>query len=489
MSGTVALPVWIVAVLVLAAALAVVDRLLIPSVRWFIRRRANVVIEEIGRRLHLEMRPFALTKREVLVDRLMYDPKILEAAGSRAREDGTPRDVVMARVERYAREIVPAFNAYAYFRIGYWLARNAARVLYRVRVAVADAAGLAAVDPKSSVVFVMNHRSNMDYVLVAYLAATRTALSYAVGEWARIWPLQTLVRSLGAYFIRRDSKDPLYRLVLERYVAMATEGGVVQAVFPEGGLTRDGALRPPKFGLLDYMTRSFDPGGERDIVFIPVGINYDRTLEDRSQLLALAKDAPKRSLAFAATTALKFIARNLVLMARGRWYRFGYACVNFGSPVSMKAYCRERGFDFRTLDRDDRFRRVEALAGRLLDAVGRVIPVLPVSLVATAFLDFGKQRAGLLDLKAEVHGLIRSLRERGAHVHVPRGDEDYAVEVGLRMLSLRRLVADEGGLYVARPEEVPLLRYYANSIRHLLPAPPSRHRPERGPDLHAPATS
>ena len=57
-------------------------------------------------------------------------------------------------------------------------------------------------------VFVVNHRSNMDYVLVAYLAAERTALSYAVGEWAQVWPLQTLIRSMGAYFIRRNSKDP-----------------------------------------------------------------------------------------------------------------------------------------------------------------------------------------------------------------------------------------------------------------------------------------
>ena len=36
----------------------------------------------------------------------------------------------------------------------------------------------------------MNHRSNMDYILAAYLAADQAALSYAVGEWARIWPLR-----------------------------------------------------------------------------------------------------------------------------------------------------------------------------------------------------------------------------------------------------------------------------------------------------------
>ena len=349
MSGNIILPVWLAVALFLLAAWAAIDRLLIPSVRWFLRRRVNLVLEEIGKRLDLEIRPFSLTKRQVLIDRLLYDPKILEAAEAHTKEKGIPRNIAMAEVERFAKEIVPSFNAYIYFRIGYWLAKKTASILYRVRVGYTDEAGLAAVDPKSSVVFVMNHRSNMDYVLVAYLAATRTALSYAVGEWARIWPLQTLIRAMGAYFIRRDSGNPLYRVVLERYVAMATEGGVVQAIFPEGGLTRDGALRPPKLGLLDYMTRSFHPDGSRDIVFIPVGINYDRTFEDRSQLISLDREAPRKNLLFVIGITLKFFLHNLFLVLRGRWYRFGYACVNFGTPLSMKGYCRRLGMDWRTL--------------------------------------------------------------------------------------------------------------------------------------------
>src|SRR6202043_1083599 len=164
--------------------------------------------------------------------------------------------------------------------------------LYRVRLAASDQAALATVTPDSTVVFLMNHRSNMDYVLVAYLASDRTALSYAVGEWARIWPLQTLIRATGAYFVRRNSRDPLYRRVLERYIQMATAAGVTQAVYPEGGLTRDGRLRPPKLGLLGYMLRTFDPDGERDLAFIPVGINYDRTPEGRTPLLDASPAAP-----------------------------------------------------------------------------------------------------------------------------------------------------------------------------------------------------
>ena len=42
------------------------------------------------------------------------------------------------------------------------------------------------------------------------------------------------------------------------------------------------------------MVRSFDPAGERDIVFIPVGINYDRTFEDRSFLRELDPEAARR---------------------------------------------------------------------------------------------------------------------------------------------------------------------------------------------------
>ncbi|MET0618776.1 MAG: 1-acyl-sn-glycerol-3-phosphate acyltransferase, partial [Thermoanaerobaculia bacterium] len=284
MSGTVSLPVWFAVLLGILAAWAALDRLLIPSVRWVLRRRVNRVLDEINTRLKIRIAPFELTKRDVLIDRLLYDPQVQQAAEAEAREKGMPREVVMERIRRYAHEIVPAFNAYAYFRVGYWIARNLARSLYRVRLGYEDEEGLAAIPPSATVVFLINHRSNMDYILVSYLAAEKAALSYAVGEWARIWPLQTLIRAMGAYFVRRNSKDPLYRKVLERYVGMATAGGVTQAVFPEGGLSRDGKLRPPKLGILDYMIRAFDPAGDRDIVFVPVGINYDRTFEDRSLL-------------------------------------------------------------------------------------------------------------------------------------------------------------------------------------------------------------
>jgi glycerol-3-phosphate O-acyltransferase len=474
MTRLVTLPLWLVAVVFLLAAWAALDRLLMPGVRWYLRRRVNRVIDELNTRLRLEIPVFHRTRRQVLIDRLVYDPKVVQAVDDAARELGVPRAVLAARVKRYAREIVPAFNAYFYFRIGYWISKRVARFLYRVRLGFADEAGLAAVAPGSTVVFLMNHRSNMDYVLVAYLAADQTALSYAVGEWARIWPLQTLIRSTGAYFVRRSSGDPLYRRVLERYIHMATSAGVTQAVYPEGGLSRDGLLRQPKLGVLDYMLRSFDPfHGERDLVFIPVGINYDRVLEDRTLLLDLDPDRPRRGPYFAAATTLRFILHNLLLMLRSRWHRFGYACVNFGSPLSMRRYLGERGLDLRYLSKEERSVHLQTLGRELMAAIGVVIPVLPVPLVAAVLTAAGEPLSEL-ELKVRAHRLMTELEAGGAHVYIPRQDQDYAIEAGLRMLTQRHLVEERDGLYVAKAEEMRVLRYYANSIGHLVdrPLPP-----------------
>ena len=462
----VSLPIWL-AILAGALALwALVGHFVLPGARWILRRRVNRVLEEVESRLKIRIPPFKLTRREVLIERLEDDPQVQEAAQAEERVAGATPSSVRRRIETYAREIVPQFNAYLYFRLGYRIARWFVRLLYRVRLGYSDEAGLAALDPNSTVVFLINHRSNMDYVLVSYLAAEKAALSYAVGEWARIWPLQTLIRSMGAYFVRRNSKDPLYRKVLERYVAMATAAGVTQAVFPEGGLSREGTLRKPRLGILDYIVRAFDPAGH-DVAFVPVGINYDRVFEDRSFLLELDGTGPKPKTAGAAANAVRFVLRNVLLMARNRWHRFGYACVNFGSPVSLAAYARSHGVDFRALSKEERFARVETLGDDLMATIARVIPVVPVPLVATAFVRDPDRARTELELKAEVLASMEDLARRGAHVYLPRKDQDYAIAVGLRMLTLRHLVDEKDGLFTARREELPLLIYYANTIGHL----------------------
>ncbi len=465
---SVSLPVWLLLLLGLFAAWAAIEHIVLPALRWLMRRRIEAVLQELGPRLQLELPPLKLARREVLIERLRHDERVRQAVEDEVRRSGEPLKRVQARAEGYAREIVPSFNAYLYFRLGYWLARAIAKSLYRVRLGFADEQGLAGIEPKATVVFVINHRSNFDYVLVAFLAAERAALSYAVGEWARVWPLEMLIRSMGAYFVRRDSGDPLYRVVLQRYVQMATDAGLTQAVFPEGGLSVDGRMRSPKLGLIDYMVRGFDPEGPRDVVFIPVGINYDRVLEDRSLLRRHDPAARPVGFARAVSTMLGFALEQALLRARGRWFRFGYACVNFGTPLSLRRHLKATGIDPRTLPQEQRRVQLESLGLLLMDRVKAIVPVLPVAVVAEVFHERGDRPMEALRVKAEAFALTQRLSAAGALIYLPRDDQDYAIEVGLRMLVLRRILLEERGLFTANPAEQKILEYYANSISHFV---------------------
>jgi glycerol-3-phosphate O-acyltransferase len=472
MTDPVVLPLWLAVLLGGLAGWSVLVLLLAPGMRWFLRRRINKMIRHVSTSLSIELPSFKLTRRQVLIERLFHDAKVQAAVIENSRTSGEPLTLVWRRVDRYVREIVPSFNAYIYFRVGYTVSRMIARLLYRVRIGFADEEVLRQVSPKSTLVFVINHRSNMDYILVSFLAAERVTLSYAVGEWARIWGLQQLVRAMGAFFVRRNSGDPLYRTVLARYVQMATEAGVTQAVFPEGGLSIDGKLRAPRFGLLDYMLKGFDERegeGRRDLVFLPVGLNYDRVLEDRTQLLKLHPDAPRPGRFRALATLVSFWGSQLWRAATGRWHRFGYACVNFGAPVSMRAWCREHGLVFRDLPDADRKREVGRVAEHLMTRIGQVIPVLPVSLVASVFAGSAQRQWSELELKSAMRGRMARLQADGAHQYIPRQDQDYAFSVGLRMLVLRRIVIEEDGLFRAADDSTELLAYYANAIAHLAP--------------------
>src|ERR1700694_1836891 len=100
-SGTIELPVWLVGILAALALVGLLDRLLIPSVRWLLRRRLNAAIAELDGRLRLRIQPFKLTRRQSLIDRLLFDPALVRAAEAHCAATGEPRAVAMARIEAY----------------------------------------------------------------------------------------------------------------------------------------------------------------------------------------------------------------------------------------------------------------------------------------------------------------------------------------------------------------------------------------------------
>lgn len=453
MFKTVELPLWLLVLILLFAVVTFASHFLFPSVRWFFRKRAERVVARLNERLERPIQPFKLARRHDMIQRLIYDPQVAEAIAEHVEETGERQDVAFERARRYAREIVPSFSASAYFGVATRLAKWLSRLIYRVRLGHYDEEAIRRIDPDATVVFVMNHRSNMDYVLVTYLAAERSALSYAVGEWARIWPLRGLIKAMGAYFIRRKSRNTLYRRVLARYVQLATEGGVAQAIFPEGGLSLDGRVQEPKLGLLNYIVSDFHPDGPRDVVFVPVAINYDRVMEDR--VLMAAHKRGDRKFGFSILKMLGFVWRQFRFLLSGRYHRFGYAAVSFGNPMSLRAFVTDQGGD------------TGAVGAALMERIRDVLPVLPVPLVANV-LKRARKPLTRQEIESRVAAMINRIQGQAGYVHLPRDSTEYTAEVGLRMLLLRHMAQETPeGVVIAEGQEAPI-DFYANSIAHLL---------------------
>ncbi|WP_377191257.1 1-acyl-sn-glycerol-3-phosphate acyltransferase [Ruegeria meonggei] len=440
MTQTVELPLWLFLLIVVFAAVTLASHFLFPSVRWFFRRRLERAVKRVNQRLQRPIQPFKLARRHDMIQRLIYDPQVGQAVQAHARETGMPEAVAFEQARGYAREIVPSFSAVAYFSIAIRMARMLSNAFYDVRLSHKDEDALKGIDPEATVVFVMNHRSNMDYVLVTYLAARQSALSYAVGEWARVWPLSRLIRAMGAYFIRRKSGSDLYRQVLACYVRHATEAGVTQAMFPEGGLSLTGALGRPKLGLLKYIIDGTSIEG-RDVVFVPVALNYDRVLEDT----ILTKAALGNQRRFRARIGvitwwiLKQIGQRLI----GRYKRFGIASVRYGQPISLNTF---RADHDRNLMTD--------LARELIGRIAAEIPLVPGPAACWLVRD---KREWVED---DLVDLIGKLMRRDG---ISADPGPVPIRAAIDQLVDRRILRRDGGKITLSGQRVDLLDYYAAS--------------------------
>jgi glycerol-3-phosphate O-acyltransferase len=105
---------------------------------------------------------------------------------------------VWSSVDAYVRALVPFFNVNAFDQSGYRVAGWLLILFYKVSVEFAEPRARERLPKDAVIVYVMNHRSNADYVLVSYALAGQVAISYAVGEWARAFPLEHVFKAFGS---------------------------------------------------------------------------------------------------------------------------------------------------------------------------------------------------------------------------------------------------------------------------------------------------
>jgi len=426
------------------------------------------------RRSHGRLDRFKLTRKALIRETLLADETIAIAVKEHAFENSVDEATTWKRVEGYIDEIVPFFNIITYYKIGLVVSRALLNFFYKVSAEYATGPSVVTVPKDAIVIYLMNHRSNADYVLVGYVLSGRVAISYAVGEWARTFPLEYIFKSFGAYFIRRKYREKLYHTVLEQYVQLITRNGVTQGIFLEGGLSRDGKLGKAKIGLLDYVLGvARDPGMRKRLYVVPVAINYDRVLEDRSLLRELdAREGRKRPPLYVQLgEVLRYVWWNMARLVARRWKRYGRAAVVIGDPFPLAPWFdredAQSGGLF-GLERSERLARVQLLSDSVLERIAAIIPVTPVSLACAAIQSFDGDFISHQQLLARMSEMRDVLTELNARVILREGSVEEIFDRAWRMLQMRRILVKIGEGYSVLPANRPLVSYYANSVSHLL---------------------
>lgn len=186
---------------------------------------------------------------------------------------------------------------------------------------------------EKTVVLVPMHRSHLDYLLICselYRAHFIPPL-VAAGINLSFWPAGFLIRSVGAYFVKRNvGKDRLHALMLKRYVSYLVKRGHMQKFFIEGGRSRSGRMRLPKLGLLSILVDAYQKGYKTDISFVPVAVTYENVIEDSifgQENTGRSKDRESLLSLFQAHRIFR--------------KRYGEVVINFGEAISLVEFASQ----------------------------------------------------------------------------------------------------------------------------------------------------
>ncbi len=342
-------------------------------------------------------------------------------------------------------------------RMGRWLTRS-----YEVDVDSSRLQELAELGRRHSLVFLPNHRSYLDpLVLRAATTGHGFPSNYTLGGInLAMWPLSELGKRSGLIFIRRSSRDdPVYPAMLRLYLGFLLRQHANLEWYFEGGRTRTGKLRPPRMGVLRYLVDAFRANGDEsdDTYLVPVSIVYDQ----QHEVSALSREESGGTKAPESLTWLYRFAR-----AQGR--RRGRVHVRFGPPLSLREALADAGSRAET---DDLTEVVPRVAFEVAHRINAATPITPSALVAFGLLDNDGRAMTLAETLGVLEPLVAYVRRRQLPL---TADVDLGRPEGLRK-ALATLVREgvvveyAGGLepvYSIAPGRQHEAAFYRNTVTH-----------------------
>lgn len=365
-------------------------------------------------------------------------------------------DRSLARARYYLREIAATHSPFLIDLIAnliHWVIRQGYRTIHYDPSTMEEIARRGRDHP---LVFLPSHKSNLDRLTLQFLLwENDLPLNHTAGGInMNFFPVGPLVRRTGVFFIRRTFKgNDLYKHVLRSYLDYLIEKRFPLEWYMEGGRSRTGKLRPPRYGLLSWVVESYARSTAEDICLLPVSITYDHIQEVGAYAVEAAGGAKEKE---SFSWALRF-ARNLRR-------RYGDIHVRFARPISVAE--EVKGAD---LSDDDPI-EVQKLAFEVMYRISMVTPITPTALMATVLLAAEGRALDIEAATSRAERVVAYIRRRDLPVTTDLPDSDRAVGLTLAWMAEQGLVGIQSGggrtVYFMTAEQKLKASYYANSVVH-----------------------
>ncbi|MEV6431483.1 glycerol-3-phosphate 1-O-acyltransferase [Nocardia sp. NPDC051463] len=263
----------------------------------------------------------------LVAEEILDSPDFLHRLDVIADQIGASPHEVYGRAEKGLRELVAAQS-----RLVSDLFTQAMRPVHastwKVHTEESGLAGLRTLNRRYPLVFLPSHRSYVDaFVLGDVLARNDFPPNHVIGGAnLSFWPMGPIARRTGTVFIRRSfGDDEVYKAVVEEYFAYLLAKRFNLEWYFEGGRTRTGKLRPPRYGLLNYLAAAVRSNRIDDVMLVPVSITYER-LNELGAIATEQVGGQKKP------EGLAWLARYI----RSQQHSAGHVYVRFGEPLSAR---------------------------------------------------------------------------------------------------------------------------------------------------------
>jgi glycerol-3-phosphate O-acyltransferase len=410
-----------------------------------------------------------LKSRKELISMVLKDEHVLKAVEQRGLENRKGPEAALKEAKRYLNEIAANYSDLfieLWDKVLSWLWNN----IYDG--VVVDRDGMTKIrnlSKRMPFVVVPCHRSHIDYLLLSYVFYKHNIqLPFiAAGTNMLFWPLGSVFRKSGAFFLRRSFRgNALYGEVFNRYLHALLKEGLPVEFFIEGGRSRTGKMIMPRYGLLSMIVQAYASGACQDLAIIPVYLGYDRIIEEKAYLKELGGEQKQDE---RATDVLK--------SSRVLRKRYGHVYVNIGEPILMKSYLESQEIHYDAMSTDERQRLYRKIGYEIVLNINQVSVVTPFSLLSSGFL-WSDRRGMSVDDLMEVLGHFRDyLQARKVRFSETFGDMEKAITNALALFEEANFISrvgededlpEEGEetVYSLPEEHRPNLEYYKNNILH-----------------------